>query len=151
MDTQDSAAGTSDNAADVRMRAESISSGLSSSTTVPGEIMMNIEQLIWINLATNHAMLANGSQFARRCRHLPIRHNVDVRQAQDICRPRQYEANPGGQLHPSTVGQQSGTTCVVDMADRGADGTIHSDRYSARIQRVARRQCAPPPQVPQSS
>eukprot|EP00971_Amphidinium_carterae_P207428 4115588-Amphidinium_carterae.1 len=42
-----------DNAADVTMRAESISPGSSSSTTVSGETMMNIEQFIWNNFVTN--------------------------------------------------------------------------------------------------
>eukprot|EP00971_Amphidinium_carterae_P271920 5396214-Amphidinium_carterae.2 len=49
---QEAAAGTVDNAADVTMRAESISSGSRTSSTVAGETMMNIEQLIWNNLVT---------------------------------------------------------------------------------------------------
>eukprot|EP00971_Amphidinium_carterae_P042572 837141-Amphidinium_carterae.1 len=48
--TQEVAAGTGDNTADVTMRAESISLSSRSSSTVSGETMMNIEQLIWNNL-----------------------------------------------------------------------------------------------------
>eukprot|EP00971_Amphidinium_carterae_P352632 6492683-Amphidinium_carterae.2 len=47
------AAGAEDNAADVTMRAESVSSGTSLSVTVSSETMVNIEQLIWNTLVSN--------------------------------------------------------------------------------------------------
>eukprot|EP00971_Amphidinium_carterae_P288602 5730621-Amphidinium_carterae.2 len=49
---QEAPASTVDNAADVTMRAESISSGPRTSSTISGETVMNIEQLIWNNLVT---------------------------------------------------------------------------------------------------
>eukprot|EP00971_Amphidinium_carterae_P348490 6490519-Amphidinium_carterae.2 len=110
MDIDDAAAaGAEDNVADLTMRAESISLG-SSSATVSSETTVNIEQLIWTNLVTNECApmvryLLDDADF------YPIGNMAATDKLKKV--------NREGQFHPSTMGQQSGATPLVDMADRG--------------------------------
>eukprot|EP00971_Amphidinium_carterae_P340198 6478406-Amphidinium_carterae.1 len=112
------AASTGNNTADVTMRAESISSR-SSSATVSSETMVNIEQLIWNNLVTNERAHMVRYQWIPlgRCRLLPNRQSdSDSSRIRDSW---QHQVNREGQLHPSTMGQQSAEAQMEHFVHNG--------------------------------